>query len=406
MRLVIWIIKGVAALAAFGVTSIGILLGVLWLEHNTGITLPAPSGPHAIARNSFAWRDAAQSDRLAPLPGAPRELVGWIWYPAAIESASAARADYSPAPWRTAIEHQRGPLINNFLMRDLSRVGVHSASNADVSAQETAYPVVIMRGGLATLTTEYTILAEDLASHGYIVVGFDAPYRSAITVFPDGRVIKRTQENNAEAFAGDEQTRVVNMLLTAWSADVAFVLDQLEQLNDADSSGKFTGRLDMSRVGVFGHSLGGATALQFCHDDARCKVGINIDGAPYGSVIADGLDQPFMFIMADHGDMTDAVGREIEANIRSIYDRLAPEDRVRIKILGANHFNFSDGALLRSQMAQRVMRMLGILRLDGGRQLAITTHSVHRFFDAYLKETPVSGFEVLSPLYPEIELVE
>jgi len=40
-------------------------------------------------------------------------------------------------------------------------------------------------------------------------------------------------------------------------------VNQLQQLNSTDASGKFTGRLDMQRLGMFGHSFGGATALQF-----------------------------------------------------------------------------------------------------------------------------------------------
>jgi len=40
----------------------------------------------------------------------------------------------------------------------------------------------------------YSTLAEDLASHGYVVVAFDAPYRTGQVVFPDGRVIARTPE--------------------------------------------------------------------------------------------------------------------------------------------------------------------------------------------------------------------
>ncbi len=152
----------------------------------------------------------------------------------------------------------------------------------------------------------YATLAEDLASHGYVVVGFDAPYRTGRVVFPDGRLITRTPENNPELVSGKEFTRRANKLLAAWTADIAFVLDRLERLNTSDPSGRFARRLDMTRIGVFGHSFGGAQAAQFCHDDERCRAGIDIDGAPLGSVVLAGIHKPFMFLLSDHSHESDA----------------------------------------------------------------------------------------------------
>ena len=75
-------------------------------------------------------------------------------------------------------------------------------------------------------------------------------------------------------------------------------------------------------------------------------------------------------------------------------------------IRGANHFLFSDdGALLKSHMVLRMLRKLGILGIDGRRQLAVTRYCVHTFFDAYLKEPTVSPLNISSPLYPEIVVV-
>jgi len=163
----------------------------------------------------------------------------------------------------------------------------------------------------------------------------------------------------------------------------------------------------MTRVGVFGHSFGGATAAQFCHDDHRCKAGIDIDGAPFGSVVREGLRQPFMFILSDHGDTSDPVSRQILANIQSIYDRLPADGRLRIAIRGAFHFTFSDdGALLKSRIVRGVLRLLGKLGIDGRRQLAVTAYCLHSFFDAYLKGASVSGLKISSPLYPEIQVLE
>jgi hypothetical protein len=87
-----------------------------------------------------------------------------------------------------------------------------------------------MRAGASLEVWNYSTLAEDLASHGY-VVGFDAPYRTGVVVFPDGRVITRRPENNPELFSGEELTLLASKLLAAWTGDVGFALDRLEQLN-------------------------------------------------------------------------------------------------------------------------------------------------------------------------------
>src|ERR1700716_4074203 len=374
-----------------------------------GAALPTPPGSFAVGRTTYVWRDATQLDLLAPQPGTRRELLAWIWYPAVPPQPSQTVDEYLPAPWRTALERQSGALFTQFLTRDLSRARSHSIRDAEVSPQQRSYPVVFMRAGLAALTTDYTSLAEDLASHGYVVVGFDAPYRSFVAVFPDGRVIARAPQNNADLLGGPAQEQLANKLLQAWSADMGFALDQLERLNRLDPSGRFLGRLDMQRVGVFGHSLGGATALQFCHDDSRCKAGIDVDGAPLGSVVADGVTEPFMFLLSDHRGESDAgqpeAIRQAGANIHSIFDRLPSDHRLMIMIRGGSHYMFSDdGAMLKSPLVMRVLRTVGVVRLDGRRQVALTAHYISTFFDVYLKGTPAS--ELMSRgEYPEIEYV-
>ncbi|HXC99983.1 MAG TPA: hypothetical protein VN048_11630 [Verrucomicrobiae bacterium] len=404
-RLVRWLIKGAAIVGMFGVLGIAILLGSLWLDHNQDTTLPAPTGPFAVGRTTYVWSDATHIDPMAPQPGTKKELFAWIWYPAAPSKPTQTADDYLPARWRTALDQQRGGLISKFLTRDLSRVRAHSLRDAEVSPRQRAYPVVLMRAGLAALTADYSSLAEDLASHGYVVVGFDAPYRSFITVFPDGRVIARAPQNNADLLSGPQVEQLTTKLARAWTSDMSFALDQLERMNASDPSGRFPGRLDMQRIGVFGHSLGGATALQFCHDDSRCKAGIDVDGLPLGNVIADGISQPFMFIMSDHSKEPEAETRPVEANIRSIYGRLPVDRRWQIKIRGANHYMFSDGAMLRAPLVTRAMRSLGILPLDGRRQIALTAHYVSTFFDVYLNGASVGKLRN-QPDNPEIEYIQ
>ena len=145
--------------------------------------------------------------------------------------------------------------------------------------------------------------------------------------------------------------------------------------------------------------------MLFCHEDARCKAGIDLDGAPHGNVIQTGLYRPFMFLMSDHSHENDPESHQIITNIQAIYDRLPPDGRLRVVIRGANHFTFSDdGALLKSHVIRGLFRAMGKLGIDGDRQLAITSCCLRNFFDTYLKGTS-STTNIQATQYPEIQAV-
>jgi len=95
-RLARRIFKGFAILTMLGVLGVGVLLGSLWLESRTEVTFPTLTGPFAVGRAIYAWADDAQSDPLAPVPGTRRELLVWIWYPAAAGHSAAMMDDYVP----------------------------------------------------------------------------------------------------------------------------------------------------------------------------------------------------------------------------------------------------------------------------------------------------------------------
>jgi hypothetical protein len=84
-------------LAFLGVLGVAVLLGSLWLEHRTEITLPTPTGPFVVGRALYDWVDDTTVDALAPAPGTKRELLVWIWYPAAVGQSGAVVDDYMPA---------------------------------------------------------------------------------------------------------------------------------------------------------------------------------------------------------------------------------------------------------------------------------------------------------------------
>ena len=83
------------------------------------------------------------------------------------------------------------------------------------------------------------------------------------------------------------------------TADVRFVLDELERLDQYDATGLLTGRLDTARVGIFGHSFGGAVAAEACLLDSRFRAGIDLDSVLYGESATEGVAQPFLFMNCD-----------------------------------------------------------------------------------------------------------
>lgn len=135
------------------------LLVSLWLEHRTEITLPAPMGPLGVGRTIYDWTDDATLDALAPVPGTKRELLFWMWYPAAVGT-SGSTEDYLPAASRLAVERQ-SLILNRLVMRDLSKVHGHSLRKAEVSHQQQSYPVAILRAGGSLEVWNYSTLAED-----------------------------------------------------------------------------------------------------------------------------------------------------------------------------------------------------------------------------------------------------
>jgi hypothetical protein len=220
-----WMLTTLAVVVVGGILGIGLVLAWLRIEHGLSLTLPKPTGPFEVGRSVYHWVDSSRTDSLAPVPNLKRELVAWFWYPAAPKS-PASGADYQPAPWRAAIEREQGVLMNKFFTRDPALVRSHSVADAELSPAENKYPVVLMKSGIGALATDYTTLAEDLASHGYVVIGSDAPYSAFVVVFPDGRVVTRTREGHpVENFPPPERNRRLDHLVVAWSADTRFELD-------------------------------------------------------------------------------------------------------------------------------------------------------------------------------------
>jgi dienelactone hydrolase len=360
-------------------------------------SLPALTGRFAVGRTSFDWVDETRMDTQAPDKGVRRELTVWVWYPASIGKSSKS-AEYLPAAWRGPFL-QRQPKVRRDLSRDPALVVCHSFADADVAPNQRRYPVVLVKPGGGTLALQYTALCEDLASRGYVVVASDSPYSTSVVVYADGRVVAAGK--SVDSMISDKSA--VASLLHQWVLDDRFILDRLAILDKSDPSRKFRGRLDLGRVGVFGHSFGGATAAEFCREDPRCKAGIDIDGQPFGEVVETGHKRPFMFLLSDHSGEDGAEGSQIRLNIKAIREKSSPSGYLAT-LRGAGHFSFSDLGLLMDLPGDQRKGPFG--KIEGPRGIEAASACIAAFFDVSLKGAKPSLMGELPLRFPELSFEE
>src|SRR5260370_25323496 len=83
--------------------------------------------------------------------------------------------------------------------------------------------------------------------------------------------------------------------------DARFVLDEMERWNRPDSTELLAGRMDLTRVGVFGHSFGGSLAASLCLAEPRVVAGINMDCWTFGKAEKTGIAKPVFFMNSGDG---------------------------------------------------------------------------------------------------------
>ncbi|MEU6997943.1 alpha/beta hydrolase [Nonomuraea sp. NPDC046570] len=341
-------------------------------------SLPKPTGPHPVGTTSLHLKDLSRPDPWVPTAKA-RELMVSLWYPA--KSPGGRRAPYVTPKESELI--LRGGRISGVPADALSRMRTNAFTDAKPAGSRRGLPLVVLSPGFGMPRGSLSALAEDLASNGYVVAGIDHTYESFATTFPDGRV------TTCVACGAEKNEEFGRKGVGSRAADVSFVLDEL-----TGARPKWTGAplIDPSRIGMAGHSVGGASALAAMVKDERVRAGINMDGTTFAPIPKSGLSRPFLFLgqqaMHKPGDEDPTWERD--------WKRLTGWKRWLV-VTGAEHASFTDISLLADQ--------LGIAHgagLSGARSLEITRGYTLAFFDLHLRKRPHPLLDKPSTRYPEV----
>ncbi|MGX1471252.1 UNVERIFIED_CONTAM: dienelactone hydrolase [Streptomyces canus] len=247
--------------------------------------LPAPTGPHTVGTTSVYLEDVSRPDPwVTDVP--TRELMVTVWYPAA--SASGPRARYlTQSESAQVLAGQQVAIAPDALSS--VRTNAFPDAPRDPGLQE--LPLIVLSPGFTRPRATLTSIGEDLASHGYVAVAVDHTYENAATTFPDGRV--------ATFALGRDFPRTPEFwhkVKTGRARDVSFVLDQLLGNNPPWAG---AAQIDPDRIGMAGHSAGGAATIAAMLADERIRAGSNVDGSTDPLIPDTGLDRPFLFLGRD-----------------------------------------------------------------------------------------------------------
>ncbi|MEC0213902.1 dienelactone hydrolase, partial [Paenibacillus ehimensis] len=257
---------------------IGLIATACFLYVFPVFDLPAPVGELKVGTQVFHFVDPSREETFGKTATGKRELMVQVWYPA-----QAGTGKYAPfIPDTRILRYMAANYgLPGFTFQHLKYISSHAYSGAEVSSAQTSYPLILGNPGFGSSRFLHTSQAENLASHGYIVAVIDHTYNTFATEFPDGRITTSTT-NDLFSPDHDYRTEIGNRdkLGKVLTVDVSFALDQFELIQSGHIPSQLKGRIDLGHVGVFGHSIGGATAYDAAYDP-RIAVGIDIDGGLY-----------------------------------------------------------------------------------------------------------------------------
>jgi dienelactone hydrolase len=245
----------------------------------------------------------------------------------------------------------------------LASIVVHSREDIPLASSPKRFPVILLAPGSISFPSKYTSLAEDLASHGFLVIG-DVPVGNGITVpFPAGNI--------TPGYRGE--------MFSLWAGDLSYELDQLKAWNQTKGN-RFFGRVDLNRIGAFGHSAGGLIVARIPRLDKRVKAIALLD--PGQVEPEDGRAIPVLILKSDHEDSPN--NRE-KARTETEYAQKAMPG-IQMKLIGAEHANFTDLGVIPAIAASTYPGGKPIFsHPDDGKAFIETTRAVLReFFGQYL----------------------
>lgn len=362
-------------------------------------TLPLPTGLFPVGTTTWQW-----SVGVAGRGDLPR--AAQLYYPAA--PGEGERARYLPDSGLVEAMVQTGYYRQTpEWLRSWSRLTTSALVGATPAVTRRAhpFPLLVVFPGLGVSRTQYTTLAQELASHGYVVVTID-PTVGGMVVGPDGRRIPDSTEIDFDSPGS------IDAVARQWAGEAKGLLDLLFSLPDSSRLGRVIATVDPEAIGAIGHSLGGAAAWTACGSYRRFHACAGLDGTVTEALVEEvGFARPTLVLESQpvysDADLA-AAGRTREEweHGGSDHERRwgateagARGTLHRFGVRGFGHMSFSDAPFVMPD----AITWFGGRTVGAGRGLEIMSALVRTFFDRYVRDYVDAPLDAVADGFPEVE---
>ncbi|NAS13299.1 alpha/beta hydrolase [Poritiphilus flavus] len=374
--------------------------------------LPEPTGPFAVSKVKMLIQDPERPELYTEDPEDNRKVLLDVWYPT---NSSAERIPYMhPEIQKVFLKDRKvADSVDSSLFYSAT---THTSTAAKPDPRISKAPTLIFSHGASTPIEVYTTIFEDLASHGYIVFAIGHTYNTAALELPNGEIIKANRKYFDDRWTEDINRRweammdfvkgeasaevkldTINTLFRSgfpasldmeiWRKDISLALDKMEQLNK-DRSSIFYRKLDLRKIGGFGHSYGGSAMGHALMKESRLQAAANLDGWQFGTrVPGKTFRKPFLYVRGGY-PQPDALNS-------AVYSR-GGKRFMQVKLAGTLHTNFGDLPLLTGPD-----NIFNTGTLEAERSTYVVNSLLRHFFDHTLKGMK-SSWPLSTADFPEL----
>ena len=347
-------------------------------------TMPAPEGDFSIGSETFHWVDSSRLEWFTDEnDNDVREIMVQAWYPSENSDSIGTNSYMDFMNLRSKTLASAGK-IPAFLPSHLNMISTNTRNDVACSNKLEKYPVLIFSHGITGSRHLHQILFEHLASKGYIVFALDHSFDANLTIFPDGKIA----DYRSEITGHPDSILIREKQINTRAFDIGFIIDQIREIETGMIDSKLSGRLDLDRVALGGHSYGGATAILASHNHEIVKACVVLDGwiSPIpDKVISEGINVPFLFMGRPSWHDSDYPGN---------YERLADlithssNEKYDLRINQTLHLDYTDIPL----MSPLVKHVMDVGDLKPSTTLSLINDLVLGFLEVHLLEKDYKGF--------------